>query len=833
MQWGGMDLVLGGTTMEEMDFERRRELRRQKREEMRLEAERLAKNDDDEEEAARERRRRARQERLKSRESEEPSGQPDSLLRKQKSNRKKRELSCHLAQTYSVTETVSVSSSYGGGGGDEEEQALLDRMAKREERRQRRMKEALDRQRQLDPAETEGNDSVATEENNAEEERPSSWRRGRYRDNEEEEEKTVMYSSRREEKEQEEPREEEEAAPEGGDEAEEGVDEEEEEKVEVVEEKPRRSYFREEVNEREEQSKQNGGLHEDLKQHRKPERTLSRSSVRSTEVSAADDQDDAARLEAERKLEELKRRRDDAEKLHDLSLQIGERAEFLNKSAQKSTLVCANYLLLPSSTVKASHSPMVSKIDNRLEQYTSAAQIKPTTLSPQRENKESRSPRSGAVDLPMVTDSIRNIKSMWEKGDVFSSPGGGGSTFKEAAVIKTGVAGRINDWLNKTPESGKTSGARPSDLKPVDVTNKRSLWENKGASPTKVAGRGETKSVANAFPLICTYPSSQQASTSTAQTTVLPLGAFEAVFLPGRFVTLIAGIHGRLLQSKMSEEEEVVEEMQEEEVETQEEEEEAAPEVEEPPPAEEPAEEEPPAEEPAHEEIPHVDEDDSKPKPKTFAPPMSVPKIPEGEKVDFDDIHRKRQEKDLAELQSLIEAHFIQRKKDEEELIALVNRIEKRRAERAEQLRIRTEQEKERQARLAEEKERKEQEEARRKQDEDAKKKKALTNRTQQYGGVQQRQDGKKGAKKQTEREKKRKILADRRKPLQVDHLSEDKLKEKANELWQWLLTLEAEKFDLGERLKRQKYDINVLQTRINEQQKFAKGRGKAKGRVR
>lgn len=29
-----------GTTMEEMDFERRRELRRQKREEMRLEAER-------------------------------------------------------------------------------------------------------------------------------------------------------------------------------------------------------------------------------------------------------------------------------------------------------------------------------------------------------------------------------------------------------------------------------------------------------------------------------------------------------------------------------------------------------------------------------------------------------------------------------------------------------------------------------------------------------------------------------------------------------------------------------------------------------------------------
>lgn len=41
---------------------------------------RLARNEDDEEEAARERRRRARQERLMSRESEEPSGQTDSLV---------------------------------------------------------------------------------------------------------------------------------------------------------------------------------------------------------------------------------------------------------------------------------------------------------------------------------------------------------------------------------------------------------------------------------------------------------------------------------------------------------------------------------------------------------------------------------------------------------------------------------------------------------------------------------------------------------------------------------------------------------------------------------
>lgn len=39
------------------------------------------------------------------------------------------------------------------------------------------------------------------------------------------------------------------------------------------------------------------------------------------------------------------------------------------------------------------------------------------------------------------------------------------------------------------------------------------------------------------------------------------------------------------------------------------------------------------------------------------------------------DIHKKRQNKDLVELQALIDAHFEARKKEEEELIALKSRI--------------------------------------------------------------------------------------------------------------------------------------------------------------
>ncbi|KAG7253147.1 hypothetical protein CRUP_029200 [Coryphaenoides rupestris] len=85
----------------------------------------------------------------------------------------------------------------------------------------------------------------------------------------------------------------------------------------------------------------------------------------------------------------------------------------------------------------------------------------------------------------------------------------------------------------------------------------------------------------------------------------------------------------------------------------------------------------------------------------------SAPKIPDGEKVDFDDIQKKRQNKDLVELQGLIDAHFECRKKEEEELIALKERIEER--------------------------QRKEEADAKKKFEEDAKKKSALSSMGSNY----------------------------------------------------------------------------------------------------
>ncbi|OXB55604.1 hypothetical protein ASZ78_012687 [Callipepla squamata] len=153
---------------------------------------------------------------------------------------------------------------------------------------------------------------------------------------------------------------------------------------------------------------------------------------------------------------------------------IEERAEFLNKSAQKSGVK-------PAHTTGA-----VSKIDSRLEQYTSAVVG----------NKASKPAKPAASDLPVPAEGVRNIKSMWEKGNVFSSPGGTGTPNKETAGLKVGVSSRINEWLTKTPEGNKSPAPKPSDLRPGDVSGKRNLWEKQSvekpaASSSKVTAMGK------------------------------------------------------------------------------------------------------------------------------------------------------------------------------------------------------------------------------------------------------------------------------------------------------------------------------------------------------
>ncbi|XP_028456014.1 troponin T, slow skeletal muscle isoform X1 [Perca flavescens] len=225
-------------------------------------------------------------------------------------------------------------------------------------------------------------------------------------------------------------------------------------------------------------------------------------------------------------------------------------------------------------------------------------------------------------------------------------------------------------------------------------------------------------------------------------------------------------------------------------------------------------------------------EEEERPKPKPLVPQLAPPKIPEGDRVDFDDIHRKRMEKDLLELHTLIDVHFDQRKKDEEELISLKERIERRRSEKAEILRVRAEKEKDRQNRIAEERHRKEEEEAKKKADDDIKKKKVLSGIGANFGSFLAKAETRRG-KRLTGREIKKKTLSARRQSLDIDNLREDALKQRAQEMWNWIYQLESDKFDFMEYMKHQKYEITVLLNRIQHAQKFKKihGKGKVGGR--
>ncbi|XP_053834248.1 caldesmon isoform X3 [Vidua macroura] len=534
------------------DFERRRELRRQKREEMRLEAERLSyqRNDDDDEEAARERRRRARQERLRQKEEGDLSGE--------------------------VTEKSEVNAQNSVAGEEskrstDDEAALLERLARREERRQKRLQEALERQKELDPTITDGSLSVPSrrEVNNVEEnettgkEEKAETRRGRY---EIEETETVTKSYQRNNWRQD---------------GEEEGKKEEKDKEEVQEEKPKELPIEENqvkddkgkapkeemksVWDRKkgapEQKAQNGERELPASKLKPTENAFGRSGAKGAAEEAKPGAEALKRLEDQRRrrgeseseeleklkekqqeaaaeLDELKKRREERRKILEeeeqkkkqeeaerkireeeekrrmkeeierrraeaaekrqkmpedgvsedkkpfkclspkgSSLKIEERTEFLNKSAQKSGMK-------PTQTTA-----VVSKIDSRLEQYTSAIEG----------TKASRPAK--ASDLHVPAEGVRNIKSMWEKGNVFSSPSGTGTPNKETAGLKVGVSSRINEWLTKTPESNKSPAPKPSDLRPGDVSGKRNLWEKqsveKPAASSKVSAMGK-KSETNA-----------------------------------------------------------------------------------------------------------------------------------------------------------------------------------------------------------------------------------------------------------------------------------------------------------------------------------------------
>merc|ERR1712176_568977 len=177
-----------------------------------------------------------------------------------------------------------------------------------------------------------------------------------------------------------------------------------------------------------------------------------------------------------------------------------------------------------------------------------------------------------------------------------------------------------------------------------------------------------------------------------------------------------------------------------------------------------------------------------------------------------------------------------QRSAEEDELKRLKEKQAKRKEIRAEQEKKLAQQKKEEEEKLRKaeaEKKAKEAEEKRKRLEEAEKKRQAMMQAQKEKqaasgkggkavgggggGGVQDARKEMTKTKEQLEEEK-RISLSIRIKPLDVDAMDSDQLAAKAKELWETIVKLETEKYDLEERQRRQDYDLKELKERQKQQ---------------
>ncbi|XP_018561620.1 troponin T isoform X2 [Anoplophora glabripennis] len=200
----------------------------------------------------------------------------------------------------------------------------------------------------------------------------------------------------------------------------------------------------------------------------------------------------------------------------------------------------------------------------------------------------------------------------------------------------------------------------------------------------------------------------------------------------------------------------------------------------------------------------------------------------------------KRQDQKRSDLDEQLREYIAewrkQRAKEEEDLKKLKEKQAKRKIARADEERKMAERKKaeeERRVREIEEKKQRDIEEKRQRLEEAEKKRQhmmqALKDQNKNKGpnftitkrdassNLSAAQLERNKTKEQLEEEKKI-SLSIRIKPLHLDGLGVDKLREKAHELWECIVKLETEKYDLEERQKRQDYDLKELKERQKQQ---------------
>ncbi|XP_026870969.2 non-muscle caldesmon isoform X1 [Electrophorus electricus] len=158
---------------------------------------------------------------------------------------------------------------------------------------------------------------------------------------------------------------------------------------------------------------------------------------------------------------------------------ITERTESLNRSLKKS-----------NSFKKTQPPVLLSKIDDKLEQYTHAVESS---------SKEPKATKSGTADVPSVPELVSAKKNLFEAGEAWTLNAARCTPTKETDGLKVGVADLITQWVKGSPEgANRNMPAKPSDVKAGDVLQKKNMWEIIGeasaAGCTSPAGKGTSSS---------------------------------------------------------------------------------------------------------------------------------------------------------------------------------------------------------------------------------------------------------------------------------------------------------------------------------------------------
>ncbi|XP_056240227.1 ladinin-1 isoform X2 [Seriola aureovittata] len=134
----------------------------------------------------------------------------------------------------------------------------------------------------------------------------------------------------------------------------------------------------------------------------------------------------------------------------------------------------------PSSFTRSSRQRVSSRsIQEKMERLAQAAQKSEMTRSPDVTQR-----------TLFLLEEVSRKRGLFEKEQQEAAPASPGVSRQEFRSFASGMSDRINRWLNKSNQAGPSHS--PTDLRHVDITSKKSLFENRGedcvskASPGKI-----------------------------------------------------------------------------------------------------------------------------------------------------------------------------------------------------------------------------------------------------------------------------------------------------------------------------------------------------------